>query len=86
MKSDQFEHHMNNNTNTYELKSVADPGFSRGGEPTPKSAIFCQKLHENERIWGEGEGGAGTSLALPLGSANESYESLWSFIKNSLFS
>ena len=35
--------------------AVADPGFSPGGAPTPKSAIifqfFCRKLHENERIW-----------------------------------
>ena len=34
---------------------VADPGFPRGGAPTPKSAIifqfFSRKLHENERIW-----------------------------------
>ena len=37
---------------------VADPGFSRGGAPTPKSAIifqfFCRKLRENERIWTPG--------------------------------
>ena len=35
-------------------EAVADPGFFRGGAPTPKSAIvfkyFCRKLHENERI------------------------------------
>ena len=35
-------------------QSVADPGFSQGGAPTPKSAIifhfFCRKLHGNERI------------------------------------
>ena len=38
--------------------SVADPEFSPGGAPTPKIAIifqiFCQKLHENERIWTRG--------------------------------
>ena len=38
------------------IKSVADPGFSRGaGAPSPKRAFifqfFCRKLHENERIW-----------------------------------
>ena len=53
-------------------KPVADPGFSPGGAPTPKSAIifqiFCRKLHENERIWTPGGGRA--SLAPPLGSAN----------------
>ena len=34
---------------------MADPGFSPGGAPTPKSAIifqiFCWKLHKSERIW-----------------------------------
>ena len=43
--------------------------FPEGGAPTPKSAIilhiFCQKLHENERIWE-----ARASLVAPLGSAN----------------
>ena len=38
--------------------AVADPGFSEGGAPTPKSAIifqiFCRKLHENETIWSRG--------------------------------
>ena len=47
------------------LCTVADPGFSRGGAPTPKSAFifqyFCRKLHENERIWTPG----GASLAPP---------------------
>ena len=36
------------------LLPVADPGFSRGGAPTPKSAIIFQffaKLHQNERFW-----------------------------------
>ena len=35
--------------------TVADPGFSPGGAPTPKVGVltyfFGQKLHENERIW-----------------------------------
>ena len=48
------------------LCAVADPGFFRGGVPTPKSAIifqfFCRKLHENERIWTRGC----ASLAPPL--------------------
>ena len=54
--------------------SVADPGFPRGGAPTPRGgptydfAKFSQKLHEIERIWtprGEGR----MSLAHPLRSA-----------------
>ena len=44
--------------------------FPEGGAPTPKSAIilqiFCQKLHENERIWTPGRGGGRASLASPL--------------------
>ena len=39
----------------FDLDAAADPGFSPGGAPTPKSSIifqfFCRKLHENERIW-----------------------------------
>ena len=35
--------------------TVADPGFSPGGMPTPKVGVltyfFGRKLHENERIW-----------------------------------
>ena len=53
--------------------AVADLGFSPGGAPTPKSAIifqFCpRKLHENERIWTPGGGGARVPGA-PLRSAN----------------
>ena len=40
--------------------SVADPGFSPGGANSQKCyyfSIFCQKLHENERIWTPGGGG-----------------------------
>ena len=52
---------------------MADPGFSRGGAPTPKSAIifqiFCRKLHNNERIWTPGARFPGA----PLGSANDKY-------------
>ena len=52
--------------------TVADPGFSPGeGANSQKCyyfSIFCQKLHENERIWTPGGGRA--SLAPPLGSAN----------------
>ena len=34
------------------LSSAGDPGFHRGGVPTPTyySAKFFQKLHENEEI------------------------------------
>ena len=39
-------------------KTVADPGFSLGGAPTPKVGVptyfFGRKLHENERIWTPG--------------------------------
>ena len=45
--------------------AVADPGFPRGGganspggAPTYDFAKFSQKLHEIERIWTPGEGGA----------------------------
>ena len=45
--------------------------FPKGGAPTPKSTIifqfFCQKLHENERIWTPG----GARPWRPLGSAND---------------
>ena len=44
---------------------VADPGFPRGGganspggAPTYDFAKFSQKLHEIERIWTPGGGGA----------------------------
>ena len=48
-------------------KSVADPGFPRGGgAPTPQGGgatydftKFPQKLHEIERIWMPGGGGGG---------------------------
>ena len=43
-------------------QTVADPGFSPGGAPTPKvgtrTYFFGQKLHENERILAPGGGGA----------------------------
>ena len=43
-----------------ELATMAEPGFPRGGAPTPRGgggaptydfAKFSQKLHEIERIW-----------------------------------
>ena len=40
--------------------SVADPGFSPGGCANSQNCYyfsnFCQKLHENERIWTPGGG------------------------------
>ena len=52
--------------------SVADPGFSPGGCANSQNCYyfsnFCQKLHENERIWTPRRGRA--SLAPPLRSAN----------------
>ena len=54
------------------LIPVADPGFSPGGCANSQIRIilqiFCQKLHENERIWTPRGGRA--SLAPPLRSAN----------------
>ena len=48
--------------------AVADPGFSPGGGANSQKcyyfSIFCQKLHENERIWTPRGGRA--SLAPPL--------------------
>ena len=42
--------------------SVADPGFSPGGCANSQDCYyfsnFCQKLHENERIWSPRGGGA----------------------------
>ena len=45
----------------YQLLSVADPGFPRGGGANPKGgaptyylANLCQKMHENEEILGQG--------------------------------
>ena len=60
---------------------MADPGFHRvgvanpagGGALTYDYAKFYQKMHEIERIWG---GGAGASLAPPLGSATEMDENI----------
>ena len=52
--------------------SVADPGFSPGGAPTPKSAIIFQFFAENCMKMKEfGPPGGRASLAPPLGSANE---------------
>ena len=52
--------------------AVADPGFSPDGDANSQKSIifliFCWKLHENERIWTSGGGGA--FLAPPLRSAN----------------
>ena len=37
--------------------TVADPGFPRSGCTNVLFCKFvCQKLHENKRIWNEGEG------------------------------
>ena len=55
---------------------VADPGFSPGGCANSQNCYyfsnFCQKLHENERIWTP-RGGGGASLVPPLRSANVIY-------------
>ena len=44
------------------LSPVADPGFSPGGCANSQNCYyfsnFCRKLHENERIWSPGGGGA----------------------------
>ena len=43
-----------NNWSGFFWVAVADPGFSPGGAPTPKSAIIFQffaETDENERIW-----------------------------------
>ena len=56
---------------------MADPGFPRGGSPTPQRGVptydfvkVSQKLHEIERIWTPRGGGGGGewwgSLASPL--------------------
>ena len=49
--------------------SVADPGFSPGGGANSQKyyyfSIFCRKLHENERIWTRGGGGARVPGAPP---------------------
>ena len=51
--------------------SVADPGFSPGGAPTPKSAIIFQFFAKNCMKMKEfGPQGGRASLAPPLGSAN----------------
>ena len=49
-------------------QSVADPGFSPGGAPTPKSAIIFQFFAENcmkMKEFGPRGGGGGASLAPP---------------------
>ena len=50
---------------------MADPGFSQGGCANSQFEIilqyFCQKLHENERIWTwEGARIPGGPLDLPM--------------------
>ena len=54
--------------------------FSEGSAPTPKSAIifqfFCQKLHENERIWTPG-GVPGTPLDPPMCTVSCVYDHVW---------
>ena len=46
------------------ISAVADPGFSQGGRQLPRGvptydfAKFSRKLHEIERIWVPGGGGA----------------------------
>ena len=58
---------------------MADPGFSPvGGANSQKPiilSIFCQKLHENDRIWTRGGGGARVPGA-PLRSANTDWLSI----------
>ena len=55
----------------FEILAVADPGFSPGGAPTPKSAIIFQFFAENCMKMKEfGPPGGRASLAPPLGSAN----------------
>ena len=52
-------------------RSVADPGFSPGGAPTPKIAIIFHIFAENCMKMKEfGPPGGRASLAPPLGSAN----------------
>ena len=52
--------------------AVADPGFPRGGAPTPGGAPtydfvnFRRKLHENEEILAARGGGARVPCAPPL--------------------
>ena len=51
------------------IMSVADPGFSPGGCANSQNcyyfSIFCQKVHENERIWTPRGGGARVPGAPP---------------------
>ena len=55
-------------TNKRSTLSVADPGFSWGGAPTPKLVLFCKFFAENCMKMKEfGPGGASPP---PLGSAN----------------
>ena len=53
------------------MPTVADPGFSPGGAPTPKIAIIFHIFAENCMKMKEfGPPGGRASLASPLGSAN----------------
>ena len=56
----------------YLTLSVADPGFSPGGVPTPKIAIIFHIFAENCMKMKEfGPPGGRVSLVPPLGSAND---------------
>ena len=68
-----------NNYSGFQMFTVADPGFPRGGAPTPQGAPtynfakISQKLHEIERI---GPPGGREGRAPPLRSATGSLELL----------
>ena len=54
--------------------TVADPGFSPGGAPTPKNAIIFQFFAENcmkMKEFGPPGGGGARVPGAPLGSAND---------------
>ena len=57
-------------------RAVADAGISKGGCANSQNCYyfskFCQKLHENERIWTPGRGARVPGA--PLGSANGVFE------------
>ena len=69
-------------------KSVADPGFPRGGGTNPKGgaptyyfANFSRKLHENEEILGQR--GARVPCDPPLRSATANTELFWHILVTS---
>ena len=60
-----------NNEEAGNYVAVEDPGFPRGGAPTPQGAPtydfakISRKLHEIERIWTPGGGGGGHASLVP---------------------